>query len=489
MAFGIERSTIGVLAPLLERKEISPVELTEFYLERIKRLNPLLNAYVLMAENQARADAAVAQKEISTGGYRGPLHGIPFSIKDNLATRGMRTAAGSPILADWIPEFDATAVARLKEAGAIILGKTNLHEWALGGTTINPFFGTTRNPWDTARIAGGSSGGSAAAVAADLCLGSLGTDSAQSVRNPASMCGVVGLKPTYGRVSQYGTVAGTGAYSCNHTGVLARNVEDCALILQAVAGHDPRDPLSAGAPVTDYSASIGKEVKGLRAGILRGYFDEFIATEVKESFSNALEALQSLGVQFEDATIPHMDLLPAIKVATSRVENAAAHEPYLRTRSKDYSRQTLFSYVSALLTPAATYVQAQRARRLVCEEFNTLLKRFDVLVLPTIPFTVPTIEDCRQGYVEIDGRKIKRQDERGGLESLCCIPFNVTGLPAISVCCGFSKAGTPIGLQIAAGLFREDLLFQIAAAYELAASWSNAKPNWRFEKNHSALPE
>jgi aspartyl-tRNA(Asn)/glutamyl-tRNA(Gln) amidotransferase subunit A len=222
MALEIERSTIGALAPLIERKRISPVELTDFYLERIKRLNPQLNAYVLVAEEQARADAAAAEKEIENGRYRGPLHGIPFSIKDNLATRGMRTAAGSPILADWIPENDATAVERLKQGGAIVLGKTNMHEWALGGTTINPFFGTTRNPWDTERIAGGSSGGSAAAVAADLCLGSLGTDSAQSVRNPASMCGVVGLKPTYGRVSQYGTVPGTGAFSCNHTGVLAK---------------------------------------------------------------------------------------------------------------------------------------------------------------------------------------------------------------------------------------------------------------------------
>jgi aspartyl-tRNA(Asn)/glutamyl-tRNA(Gln) amidotransferase subunit A len=248
------------------------------------------------------------------------------------------------------------------------------------------------------------------------------------------------------------------------------------LILQAIAGHDSSDPLSSNEPVGNYSASIGKGVSGLKAGILRGYFDEFIAAEVKESFAGAVETLKSLGIWFEDATIPHMDLIPAIKVATSRVENAAAHEPYLRTQSKDYNRQTLFSYVSALLTPAATYVQAQRARRIVCDEFNALLRRCDLLVLPTIPFTVPTIEDCREGYVEIDGNKIKRQDERGGLESLCCIPFIVTGLPAISVCCGFSKAGTPIGLQIAAGAFREDLLLQVAAAYERATSWSEAKP-------------
>ena len=196
-----ESVTISDLAPLLRRKELSPVELTHRYLERAKRLNPLLNAYLTLTEEQALADAKRAEREIERGEYRGPLHGIPFSIKDNLATQGIRTTAGSKILADWIPDHDATAVQRLKEAGAIVLGKTNMHEWALGGTTINPFYGTTRNPWNVDCIAGGSSGGSAAAVAADLCLASIGTDSAQSVRNPASMCGIVGLKPTYGRGS------------------------------------------------------------------------------------------------------------------------------------------------------------------------------------------------------------------------------------------------------------------------------------------------
>lgn len=467
---------ISALAPRLRRKELSPLELTRVYLERAKRLNPILNAFITVTEEQALEDAAAAEKEIRQGRYRGPLHGIPFSLKDNLATRGVRTTAGSKILADWLPDHDATVVQRLKDAGAIILGKTNMHEWALGGTTINPFFGTTRNPWDSERIAGGSSGGSAAAVAANLCCASLGTDSAQSVRNPASMCGIVGLKPTYGRVSQYGTVGGTGAFSTNHTGILAKSVEDCALVLQAIAGYDPKDPLSADEAVPKYSTSIGKDVKGLKVGILRGYFDEVIASEVKDNFALAVDAFKSLGMELEEVTTPHMDLIPAIKVCTSRVENAAAHEPYLRSRSKDYSRQTLFSYVSALLTPATTYVQAQRARRIVCDEFDELLKRVQLLILPTIPFTVPTIEECRQGHVEIDGKEVKRQDERGGLESLCCIPFNVTGLPAISVCCGFTKSGMPMGLQIAAGAFEEELLFQVAYAYEKLTEWFKIKP-------------
>src|SRR5437660_957115 len=212
----------------------------------------------------------LTEEEIARCNYRGALHGIPFSIKDNIATHGLRTTAGSKVLDNWVPDFDATVITKLKEAGAIILGKTNLHEWALGGTTINPFYGTTRNPWDLNRIAGGSSGGSAAAVSSSLCLGSIGTDSAQSVRHPGSLSGIVGLKPTYGRVSQYGTVPGTGAYSCNHTGILTKNVEDAAIVLQAVAGHDPQDPLSADKPVANYCASIGRNIKNLRVGILRG---------------------------------------------------------------------------------------------------------------------------------------------------------------------------------------------------------------------------
>ena len=476
MYVDLETASISDVASQLRRKELSPLEVTRLYLERAKRLNPLLNAYVTLTEERALADAARAEQEIQRGLYRGPLHGIPFSIKDNLATNGVRTTAGSKILDDWVPDHDATVVKRLKDAGAIVLGKTNMHEWALGGTTINPFYGTTRNPWDTERIAGGSSGGSAVAVAAGMCLASIGTDSAQSVRNPASMCGIVGLKPTYGRVSQYGTVPGTGAYSTNHTGVLTRTVEDCAWVLQMIAGDDDNDPQSSQESVPNYAQSLGREVRGLRIGLLRGFFDENMASEVRENFTQAMETLKQLGMQVEEVTTPHINLIPAIKVCTSRVENAAAHDPYLRTRARDYSKQTLYSYISALLTPATTYVMAQRARRLVCDEFDELLKRVQLLVLPTIPFPVPSIEECQSGVIEIDGKKIKRQDARGGLESLCCIPFNVTGLPAISVCCGFSKSGMPMGMQIAGGAFQEDLVLRVAQAYERATEWYKLRP-------------
>ncbi len=473
----LEEMTISEVAPRIRTGDISPVELTHLFLDRIHRLNPILNAYITVTGEQALAESTIAEKEIQRGQYRGPLHGIPFSIKDNLATKGVRTTAGSKILSDWLPDQDATVVTKLKEAGAIILGKTNLHEWALGGTTINPYYGTTHNPWDLKRIAGGSSGGSGAAVAASLCLGSLGTDSAQSVRNPASMCGIVGLKPTYGRVSQFGGVVGTGAFSTNHVGVLSKTVEDCALVLEAVAGHDAMDPLSADEPVPQYSQTIGKEVKGLRVGILRGYFEDVLAREVKMSMSNAVEVLKSLGMNEEEVSIPHMDLIPAVKLATSRIENVSAHEPHLRTRPRDYSPQTLYSYICALLMPAATYVTAQRVRRLIDEEFDELLKRVQVLVVPTVPFPVPTIEKCQQGFVEVDKKRLKRQDPRGPIDTLSTIPFNVTGLPALSVPCGFSESGHPIGMQIASGPFQEGIAFQVAHAYERSARWYTRRPH------------
>ena len=273
--------TLAEAAGRIEARELSPVELTRAYLDRIDRLDPELNTFVTLTREKALEDAVRAEADIAAGRYRGALHGIPVSIKDSLATAGVRTTAGSKHLSDWIPDEDATVVARLKQAGAVILGKTNMHEWAAGCTTINPYYGTTRNPWDRNRVSGGSSGGSAASVAAGLALGSIGTDNAGSVRNPASLCGVVGLKATYGRVSRVGGVAGTGGYSTDHFGVLTRTVRDSALMLQAIAGPDPRDPLSSDVPVPDFGALLGEGVAGLRVGIIRDYFDDLAVDEVK----------------------------------------------------------------------------------------------------------------------------------------------------------------------------------------------------------------
>ena len=275
--------TIAGLAPRIAAREVSPVELIACYLERIKRLNPVLNAYSTVMEDEALAAARRAEQEIGNGNYRGPLHGIPVSIKDNLAVKGYPTTAGSKILADWKPDFDAAVVTRLREAGAIVLGKNNMHEWAGGGTTMNPYFGTTYNPWDTTRVPGGSSGGSAAAVAADMCLASIGTDNAGSVRNPAAWCGTVGLKATYGRVSRFGGVAGTGGFSSDHFGPFTKTVEDCALVLGAIAGEDPNDPLSSPEPVPDYREGLGSAVTGMKVGVVDSYFDELMVDEVAKA--------------------------------------------------------------------------------------------------------------------------------------------------------------------------------------------------------------
>src|SRR5918992_132455 len=312
-AFDLEGLTIGEIAPLIRKKRISPLELTRRYLDRIKTLNPVLNAYLAIREEDSLAAAKRAEREISKGKYRGPLHGIPFSIKDNIAVKGVTTTAGSKILSEWKPDYDATVVKRLREAGAVILGKTNMHEWAKASNTNNVFYGPSRNPWDLNRATGGSSAGCAAAVAAGLSMGSIGTDSAGSVRNPASLCGIVGFKPTYGRVSMFGGVAGTGPYSINHFGVLAQTVQDSAFLLKCVAGYDSKDPLSADAPVPDYSKSIGKNVRRLKIGIIRGYFEDLAVDEVKEVFLEAIKLLKSLGVKTEEVSIPHMNLIPVLQ--------------------------------------------------------------------------------------------------------------------------------------------------------------------------------
>lgn len=468
--------TIAEIGPQIESKKISPVDLTQLYLDRIARLDPALNTYVTLTREEALADARRAEQEILRGKYRSPLHGIPVAIKDNLAVRGVRTTAGAKVLANWQPDFDATVVTRLRDAGAIVLGKTNMHEWAGGGTTINPYYGTTHNPWDTTRVPGGSSGGSAAAVAADLCLAAIGTDNAGSIRNPASYCGVVGLKATYGRVSRYGGVAGTGGFSSDHFGPFTKTVADCALVLGAIAGQDTRDPLSSSEPVPNYGEIIGSAVRGMKVGVVQGYFDELMVGEAAQAFDNALEVLRSLGMDIEEVSIPHRDLLPAVQTITSRVENVVAHEFYLRTRPRDYSPALLQRLICSLTIPAATYVTAQRVRRLICEEFESALVNVDIIVTPTVGMAAPTIQECNQGFAVIDGKKVSFRDPRGSFGTQCTIPFNVTGLPALSLCCGFSSAGVPFGLQVVGANFQEPTVFQVAHAYEREAGWYTRKP-------------
>ena len=473
----LEDFTIARLAGRIESREVSPVDLTNLVFERIERLNPVLNAFVTLTTDQALADAAKAAKEIENGHYRGPLHGIPFSIKDNIAIKGVRTTAGSKTLSDWKPDHDATVVSRLRAAGAVILGKTHMHEWAKSSHTNNVFYGPSRNPWDVTRATGGSSGGSAAAVAASLGMASIGTDSAGSVRNPAALCGIAGLKATHGRVSLSGGVPGTGPGSINHFGVLARTVEDCALVLNCIAGTDPRDPYCADLPVPDYTRDLAGGVEGLRVGLVRGYFDGLMFDEVRQVFDEAVRFLGSLGVETEEVEIPHMELLPAVQACIARVEDMPDHDHYLRTRPRDYSPGMLRNLIGSLLISGSAVNTAHRVRRLVYEGFERAFERVDVMVVPTISFPAPTIEELDRGSARIDGREVRLSDRRGNLFTLCTIPFNQTGLPALSVCCGFSPSGLPIGMQIVGRPFDEETVLRVGHAYERAAGWYKRTPD------------
>ena len=475
----LEALTISRLAGRIESREVSPVELTNLVFERIERLNPVLNAYVTLTKDQALADAATAAKEIESGRYRGPLHGVPFSIKDNIAIKGVRTTAGSKTLSDWKPDHDATVVSRLRAAGAVILGKTHMHEWAKSSHTNNVFYGPSRNPWDTTRATGGSSGGSAAAVAATLGLASIGTDSAGSVRNPAALCGVAGLKPTHGRVSLSGGVPGTGPGSINHFGVLAKTVEDCALVLNCIAGADPNDPYSADVPVPDYTQCLADGLGGLKVALVRGYFDALMFDEVRQVFMEAVRFLRSLGVEMEEVEISHMELLPAAQACIARVEDMPDHDRYLRTKPRDYSPGMLRNLIGSLLIPGSAVNTAHRVRRLVYEGFERAFERVQVIVVPTISFPAPTIEELDRGRAHIDGREVRLSDHRGNLFTLCTIPFNQTGLPALSVCCGFSPSGLPIGMQIVGRPFDEETVLRVGHAYERAAGWYKRTPDFR----------
>ena len=468
--------TLADASARIRSRELSPTELTELMLARIDRLNPELVAYVTVAREEALADARAAEAEIRDGRYRGPLHGIPLSIKDNIATRGIRTTAGSKVLEDCVPDHDATVVARLREAGAVILGKTNMHEWANGGTTINPFYGTTRNPWDMERIAGGSSGGSASGLAASLCLGSIGTDNGGSVRNPASLCGTVGFKPTYGRISRFGHVPGDGGFSTNHLGVFSKTVRDCTLILQAIAGPDAKDPNSADEPVPDYRDGLEAGIEGLRVGIVKDYFDRYMVKSVNDAFVGAQRQLESLGAKLVEVEVPHLDTTRFVWPCITRPENVVENLPYLSARPRDYSPRLLLQNIGSMLIPADAYIAAQRIRRLLCREFDEVFEGVDLIAAPTAAVPAPTIEESKRAVMEVDGEEIRLEGPGVNFRSLFTTPFNLTGLPALSVNCGFSSGGLPMGLQIVGPRFREERVMRAAHAYEQAAGWYRHTP-------------
>jgi aspartyl-tRNA(Asn)/glutamyl-tRNA(Gln) amidotransferase subunit A len=459
-ATGVEMpilETILQLAPRLRRKEISPIELTRASLERIDKLNPALNAFITVTAESALAEARAAEAEILRGEWRGPLHGIPIALKDLIDTAGVRTTAASALYKDRVPTENAEVVRRLRLAGAVIVGKNNLHEFAYGGSSLVSFFGDVHNPWDTGHIAGGSSGGSAAAVAAGLCYAAIGTDTAGSVREPAALCGCVGIKPTYGRVSARGVIP--LSWSLDHVGPLAATVGDAAAVLQAVAGYDLLDIGSVDVPVSDYVSALGRDTKPLRVGVPRRCFYDDLDDEVAAAVEQALAVIRTLVAEVRDVNLD----VPADRTLQA-AEAYAFHADNIAKTPELYQPETLRRIRSGANVSAAEYIRRRReleeARRQICDVFADL----DLLVTPTMPIPAPAIAGLKQNPDALrPAELVLLRNTR---------PFNVWGLPAISLPCGFTKSGLPIGLQIAGPHLREDLVLSLAHAYEQTVNFS-----------------
>jgi aspartyl-tRNA(Asn)/glutamyl-tRNA(Gln) amidotransferase subunit A len=457
---------ITQLAPLIRGREVSSLDVTRAYLKRIERLNPRLNAYISVTAELAEAQARAADHEIGAGVYRGPLHGVPVGIKDLFDVEGVPTTFGSKILEDSVARGDAAVVARLKHAGAVVLGKHNLHEFAFGITSENPHFGAVRNPWNLARIPGGSSGGTASAVAAGLCAAGIGSDTGASIRAPASFCGVVGLKPTYGRVSRRGALP--LAWSLDHAGPLARSVADCALMLQAIAGYDADDPGSADTPVPTFAEALDAGVNGLRVGLPREYFFDVVEPDVDRLVRDALRVLEDLGARVEEVSVPHAAHAQVAGNLIMSTEAAAWHARWLRERPQDYGADVLARIRGGQLVRAVDYLASQQLRTLLQDDFRRAFERVDVLVAPTVPLVAPPIGHTQTPYGPLNVAP-------RGIANRATVPCNLTGMPAISVPCGFSD-GLPVGLQIMGAAFDEARVLRVAAAYESATPWRASRP-------------
>jgi len=449
--------TIVELAPRLRRKEVSPVEVTLSCLDRIEKLNPALNAFITVTAESALAEARAAEIEISRGEWRGPLHGIPISLKDVIDTVGVRTTAASAVFEHRVPAVDGEVVRRLRLAGAVILGKNNLHEFAYGGSSLVSFFGEVHNPRNTGHIAGGSSGGSAAAVAAGLCYAAIGTDTAGSIREPAALCGCVGLKPTYGRVSARGVIP--LSWSLDHVGPLAASAGDAAVVLQAIAGYDPLDVYSTDVPVADYVSGLRDSTKTLRVGIPRAHFFEDLDDEVRAAVERAAVMIGTLVADVRDLQV---------EVSSDRTvqaaESFAYHAEHIARTPELYQPETLRRVRSGEDISAAEYIQRRRELDLERRRAQDVFADVDLLVTPTMPIPAPAIADLKKDPAAL------RPAELALLRNTR--PFNVWGLPAVSVPCGFTKSGLPIGLQIAGPHWREDLVLRLAWAYEQAVNRS-----------------
>jgi aspartyl-tRNA(Asn)/glutamyl-tRNA(Gln) amidotransferase subunit A len=475
------RLTVHEAARLLARREVSSTELTRAVLDRIEAVQGRLNAFVTVTAELALEQAREADERLTRGEGVTPLTGIPAAIKDVICTRGVRTTCGSRMLENFVPPYDATVIERLKAAGLVMVGKTNMDEFAMGSSGENSYFGPTRNPWDEERVPGGSSSGSAAAVAADACLYALGSDTGGSIRQPAALCGIVGLKPTYGRVSRYGLVA--FASSLDQIGPMTKDVTDAALVLQAIAGHDPRDSTSAPVEVPDYAASLVPDLKGLRLGVPREYMGEGVEEGVRRAVEEAIDRLQELGAEVDrEVSLPstpyalacyyiiapseasaNLARYDGVKYGYSYTEGASMWENMERTRQFGFGAEVkrrimLGTYALSAGYYDAYYLKAQKVRTLIRREFEAAFQRCDALVTPVSP--TPAF---RLGEKVADPLQMYLSD-------VFTIPVNIAGLPSISVPCGFSQ-GLPVGLQVIGRPFDEPTILRVAYAYEQATDW------------------
>lgn len=457
--------SVARLAARLHAGDLSPREAVQSFLDRIEEADGDLNAYITV-----RAEEALAEAEALEGPReRGPLWGVPLAVKDVIDVAGAPTTAASKILADHMPARDAAVVERLRAAGAIILGKLNTHEFAYGALTTSPHFGPARNPWSSDRVCGGSSGGSGAAAAAELAAGTLGTDTAGSIRIPASFCGVSGLRPSTGRVSNRGVVPVSWTFDA--VGPIARTAEDCALVLEAIAGHDPDDPSTVDAPVPRYREALAGGARGLRVGAVGALFEQGVDARVARVVDEAIDELRALGAQVERAELPLFEHAGTIQQAMMLPEAAAAHLEWLRSRLPDYGPDVRARLLVGLFLPATVYVTGQRARRLISEGWRRVFERFDLLAAPTMPVLPPRIGE---ETVELDGREIPYRLSLIRFNS----PWSLVGLPAMSIPCGFVDR-MPVGLALVGRRFAEATVLRAAHAYQQATDWHERRPELR----------
>ncbi len=459
--------SVWELSGLIRDGQISPVDVVEACLSRIEATEPTLNSFITLLPEQARAAARRAEQEISAGNYRGPLHGIPVGLKDLFETAGIRTTSGTRIYDNYVPSEDCTVAARFAQAGAILIGKLNMHPLAFGPTGENGDYGHMHNPWNPERITGGSSGGSGSAAAAGQCHITMGSDTGGSVRIPAALCGIVGLKPTYGRVSRAGLTP--LSWCLDHPGPMVRTVEDAALTMNTIAGRDPRDPATVDVQVPDYTEALTGDVRGLRIGVVKEYFETEIDSGVAEIVQRAIADLGEMGAEIVEVSLPLYEYAQPISNAILSAEATAAHRDLvLRDGDKLYP-QVRDRLEEGLFITAAEYLRAQQARQVFCAQVEGLLQDVDLLAGPVEPVTAPVI--------------LERRIDVGG-ESLPAVPlltkytrvYNITGSPAISVPCGFSEDGLPVGLHLAGRNFDEMTVLKAAHAYQQANDWHTRRP-------------